>query len=244
MVTPLTRYSHRDSPASLGPTTDGVERALANALPHIVWTCDSAGQLEWVNDRWFELTGLSEEATLRNKGALAAVHPDDLTELGSRWGHALQTRKSTEVEYRIRNRAGEYRWHFGKIAPVLDDAGAAIRWVATAFDIQDRRTVEDALRASERRFESIFQLSPQPSAITRVSDGTFLDVNDAFTKVMGFTRAETVVKDGSSLGIWTVEERVKFMAPVFSGERRSAEAVFRTNDGRSLLGVLAVESVE
>lgn len=245
MVTPLTRYFHRDTPAaSLRSTTDGAERALANALPHIVWTCDSSGQLEWVNDRWFELTGLSEEATLRNKGALAAVHPDDLTELGYRWAAAVQTRQPAEVEYRIRNRVGEYRWHVGKIAPVLDDDGSVIRWVATAFDIQDRREAEDALRASERRFESIFHLSPQPSAITRVSDGTFLDVNEAFTKVMGFTREEAVGKNGSVLGVWTVEERAKFMAPVFNGEHRSAEAAFRTKDGRALRGVLAIARVE
>ena len=244
MVTPLTAYFRDSHFASVGPTVGGAERALANALPHIVWTCDSTGRLEWVNDRWFELTGLSEDATLRDKGALSAVHPDDLAELGSRWERAVQTCRATEIEYRIRNRAGEYRWHVGKIAPVLDDRGGVTRWVATAFDIQDRRAVEDALRASERRFESIFHLSPQPSAITRASDGTFVDVNAAFEQVMGFTREEAIGKNGSTLGIWTVEERAKFMEPVLRGEQHSAEATFRTKDGRSLRGVLAMARVE
>ncbi len=245
MATPLSRYFHREPEVeSLGRPAEGVDRALANALPHIIWTCDATGRLEWVNDRWFELTGLSEEATLHNKGALEAVHPDDVAELGSRWARVLQTSAPTEVEYRIRNRAGEYRWHVGKIAPVLDDAGSVVRWVATAFDIQDRRAAEDALRASERRFESIFQLSPQPSALTRASDGTFLDVNDAFTKEMGYSRDEAIGKNGSTLGIWTVEERAKFMEPVLRGEQRSAEATFRTKDGRTIRGVLAMGRVE
>jgi PAS domain S-box-containing protein len=245
MATPLTQHlPHKPDAALLGPSVDNVSRALANALPHIIWTCDSAGQLEWVNDRWFELTGLSEEATLHDKGALTAVHPDDRGELESRWGLALESSEPAEIEYRIRTRAGDYRWHVGRIAPILDDGGAVVRWVATAFDIQDRRVAEDALRASERRFESIFHLSPQPSALTRASDGTFLDVNDAFTKEMGYAREETIGKNGSTVGIWTVEERAQFMAPVFNGEQHSAEATFRTKDGRAIRGVLAMRRVE
>ena len=245
MATPLTRHFH-DTPdvTPLGPAVDAVSRAFANAFPHIIWTCDSTGQLEWVNDRWFELTGMSEEATLQDLGPLSAVHADDRNELFSRWEHAIQTSAPTEVEYRILTRGGEYRWHVGKIAPILDHGGRVVRWVATAFDIQDRRAAEDALRASERRFESIFHLSPQPSALTRASDGTFLDVNDAFTKEMGYARDEAIGKNGSAIGIWTAEERAKFMAPVFNGEQHSAEATFRTKDGRAVRGVLAMRRVE
>jgi PAS domain S-box-containing protein len=124
-------------------------RTLANALPIVIWTCDGDGRLNWVNDRYLELTGLTLPESLVQGRALQTVHPDDQAQVMACFTRALAASAPFEFEYRIRTAAGAYRWHFARVLPVRRPDGTLSAWVAAAFDVQDRRQVEDALRTSE-----------------------------------------------------------------------------------------------
>ena len=219
-------------PETVRAKTEVEYRKLANALPQIIWTCGADGRLEWVNERWLELTGLSLEHSLDDKGALDAVHPHDREGLQRTFQEALATSTGCEMEYRIRSREGRYRLHLCRVEPVRDDEGVITRFVAAAFDVQDRYDAEQALRASERRFEAVFNVNPRSTAVTRLSDGTFLSVNDAFVKMWGFSREEIVGKSFLTLGVWTTDERAAALAPLRTADSAELEINARTKDGR------------
>jgi PAS domain S-box-containing protein len=219
-------------------------RKLANALPEIIWTCSADGELEWVNERWLELTGLTLQESLTNKGALVAVHPDDRERIQQRFTDAVTTSSPCEMEYRIRTREGAYRHYFCRVVPVRDDGGVVTRWVAAAFDIHDRHEAEAALRASERRFEAVFHLNPQPTLITRLSDGVYLSVNDAFSRMTGFAREEVVGKSTVDLGIWTAAQREEIASRLREVTRGEIDIPYRTKGGQALTLCIAVARIE
>ncbi|MDX2088049.1 MAG: PAS domain S-box protein, partial [Kofleriaceae bacterium] len=222
---------------------EDVDRRLANALPQIVWISRIDGTQEWINDRWTELTGIPPHEVC-NATSMGAVHPDDRLLVQEAWDAAVAAGETRELEYRIRTRGGTYRWHLARIAPMRDEGGGITRWVGVAFDMQDRREADEALRASERRFEQAFMFNPQPMAIARAKDGAFVQVNDAFLEMTGFTREQVLERDTVSLGMLDSEQRNAIGPWLLSSPRRQVEMPFRTKDGKTITLVLTTTQID
>jgi PAS domain S-box-containing protein len=61
----------------------------------------------------------------------------------------LVSGKPGEREARVRRFDGVYRWHLFRVVPLYDETGKPVKWYASAFDIEDRKRAEEALRRSE-----------------------------------------------------------------------------------------------
>ena len=84
---------------------------------------------------------------------------------------------------------------------VMELDGAPVM-LSAALDVTDRTRSERRLRESEARFSKIFHSSPMPVLISRLADGTYLEVNDAWSKWCGWSRDEAVGKTSLELGVW------------------------------------------
>lgn len=94
-----------------------------------------------------------------------------------------------------------------------------------------------SLQASEQRFYKLFHLNlVSPMVLSTLHDGTFVEVNPAFTNLFGFTREQVIGKNINDLNIWVnVEKRKLFVAKINSGESVSNEEVeFWDADGKIL----------
>jgi PAS domain S-box-containing protein len=61
---------------------------------------------------------------------------------------------------------------------------------------------EDSRRSFEEKFEKVFESSPLPFSITTLKEGRFLDVNGAFERRYGYSRAEILGRTVQELRIW------------------------------------------
>jgi PAS domain S-box-containing protein len=114
-------------------------RAMADAMPQIVWTARADGYFDYYNRRWFEYTGLTLEQT-GGWGWQPVLHPEDVEHCLRRWATAVSTGEEYVIEYRFRRASdGQYRWHLGRAVPARDAAGRIVKWFGTATDIHDQK---------------------------------------------------------------------------------------------------------
>ncbi len=125
-------------------------RALAEVTPSLLYEADAQGSIVYVNSRFAEYTGLTADDLLQ-RGWQAAIHAEDRPYAAEAWASAVQAGLPFESEYRVRGRDGAFRWFLARAVPVRGADDRVARWVGVCTDIDDRRQIEEALRASEAR---------------------------------------------------------------------------------------------
>ena len=122
------------------------ERAAADAsrllegISHIAWTANAQGENTYRNRRWFDYIGQRPgEGAAIGRSWLERLHPDDAPTVLACWRESLRTGRPFEVECRIRNAAGDYRWMLGRAQPSRNAQGEVLQWIGTYTDINEHR---------------------------------------------------------------------------------------------------------
>lgn len=113
-------------------------RRLADATPSIVFAAGLDGRVNYANSRWFEYTGMDPGTPLTQIGR-RFIHPDDLPNTVDAWRRCIESGTSYEMEHRLKDRSGHYRWHLVRAVPDRDSSGAIVTWTGTATDIDAQK---------------------------------------------------------------------------------------------------------
>jgi len=139
-------------------------RAIAEAMPQMVWTALANGSVDYVNAQIYDYTGVprgSDHWTWE-----PVVHPDDVAALHDVWRRSVETGDAYEGEARMLRADGAYRWFLIRASAVRDPDGGLTRWFGTCTDIDELRgaAARDAFLA---RADELFAVELEPGAILR-----------------------------------------------------------------------------
>jgi PAS domain S-box-containing protein len=148
-------------------------RAMADAMPALLWLEDAEAQTTFVNKPWLDYTGRTLEQEL-GEGWLANVHPDDVPALKATAGTATTARESFEAQYRLRQADGSYRWFFDRGTPRFGPDGAFVGYIGVLLDITELRSAQAELQQAQKM-----------EAVGRLTGGVAHDFNNLLTVIIG-----------------------------------------------------------
>ena len=125
----------------------------------------------------------------------------------------------------------------------IDALVAAAGNLGTAIE---RQLTVNELKISEEKFHLAFHHTYVAMAISRVSDHTLYDVNQAFCKVTGYKREEALGKRaGQDLNIWVYQEDRNFIinALEHDGYIDEHKASFRRKNGETGTGLVSAVTI-
>ncbi|MBA3011125.1 MAG: PAS domain S-box protein [Proteobacteria bacterium] len=127
------------------------------------------------------------------------------------------------------------------ISTSLLDINGKKKVLLSLTDISERNDAIKALRESEEKFRLAFHTSPDSINLNRLEDGMYLEINKGFTKIMGYTREETIGKTSLELDIWkNTDDRKRLIEGLKEkGYVENLEAVFCGKEGRIRDGLMS-----
>ena len=134
-------------------------RFMAESIPHIVWTANTEGEMDFLSHKISLLTGVSSEELLGQQW-INLLHPDDVEPTMEVLSKALENGQEDKVTHRILDRDGVYRWAESRGTPFRNREGEIVKWFGTTTIIDDEVRAKEVARQQEELLKDITDSLP------------------------------------------------------------------------------------
>jgi PAS domain S-box-containing protein len=174
------------------------------------------------------LMGLPEDSPTSFAIFMNAVHPDDRKAMQESIESAVRDNKDLASEYRVLRPDGSLHWRFAKGRAIYDATGHSVRMVGIAIDIDDRKAADKRLLLQAAALEAAAN-----SIVITDNKGTILWINQAFSRLTGYSSEEVLGKNPRLLKSGEQDSAfyTNMWATITSGRTWQGELTNRRKDG-------------
>lgn len=158
----------------------------------VVFSPDGTRRFNYLSGSVEQMHELTADEVIKDPSVLySQIVEDDLPGLIEEEERCIKEMRTFNMEARSRLPSGLVRWMKIISQPRRLPTGE-ILFDGVEIDINELKLTEQALRESEERFSKAFQFNPAPMAITEIESGLFLDANDRWLNLFGYTWEELI----------------------------------------------------
>ena len=127
-------------------------RVMAETVPDIIFTASPGGRFDFVNQRFYSVTNLPENAAL-HFGWFQALHEEDVSRVKEEWRSAVNSAEPFNSEFRLRDGADQFRWFVARARPIRETHGRILKWFGAMTDVDEFKRTHLALREAQAQLK-------------------------------------------------------------------------------------------
>jgi PAS domain S-box-containing protein len=133
-----------------------------------------------------------------------------------------------------------------RVVPEFNDAGLIQSVLIVSRNITAQKRTDAALRSSEEKFSKVFRASPDPITIISMDEHRFVDVNDSFLELTGYTRQQVVGRHYAELNFQISPKVLTYIQQRLVTERMisNVEVTYRTRAGEMRTSLMSGELIQ
>jgi PAS domain S-box-containing protein len=167
-------------------------RAILQSTSDWIWEIDTQGRYNYSSDKVERILGYTPVEIL-GKSPFDFMPPEEQVRIGDIFKD-IADRKTSIVDMENWNlhKDGHLVCLLTNGFPIMDDSGTILGYRGADKDITERKSVEEALKASESHYRNLMEKMPD-GVYKSTHDGKFVDVNPAMVSMMGYDSKEELM---------------------------------------------------
>jgi PAS domain S-box-containing protein len=193
-----------------------------------------------------QILGVEETGRISGAQALSQTHPDDREKVAAAVAALSPEKPYLKIAYRVIRPDNQMLWVERSSRAYFDEQRKLLRIFGMVVDVTERHKADEALRESETKFSAAFHESPMAMTLASAREHRYLDVNQSFERLTGWSRAEVIGHTALDLGTWAnPAQRVEMVNRLFDGHAvRNLEVRIRRKDGTEGVALGAADLIE
>lgn len=183
-----------------------LEIAIEQNPASIVIT-DTNGLIEYINPQFTQITEYTYDEVIGKNPKILKSGEHDKIFYKNLW-NTISSGKVWTGEFLNKKKSGELYWEYARIAPIKNNKGKIINYVAIKEDITELKQKNDLLLASMESYQSVFN-SVTDAIFIHDKNSVFIEVNKGTETMFGYSKNELIGKNPKFVGVDDMNDYVK-----------------------------------
>jgi diguanylate cyclase (GGDEF)-like protein/PAS domain S-box-containing protein len=163
-----------------------ITSSFIESFPVGILRADLDGKCVYVNPKWREIAGVSDESAM-GTGWLKAIHYEDHTQVLKNWNMAVKQLKPFRVEYRFNSEDGVGSWVIGLISMERDPSGIVSGFCEVVHEIGGLHSTREQLELTRTALDQI-----EEGLFISDKDGNIISANQSLCTLFGYNLEEII----------------------------------------------------